>query len=120
MRSMFADQPYSPVTSTQGESVMRFETTTFSTLSPSTSLISLQRPSKACFSSSKAFFSSSDSSTSKPSLVQHLSFLPSNSLTCCVAYSSIGSVMSRTSKPFFLSFSMKGEFSSADFESPVM
>jgi len=32
----------------------------------------------------------------------------------------MGSVISSTSKPFFLSFSMKGEFSSALFESPVM
>merc|ERR1712050_431292 len=34
MRSMFADQPYSDVVSTQGESAMRELTSTFSTLSP--------------------------------------------------------------------------------------
>merc|ERR1719503_29992 len=45
MRSMFADQPYSPVTSTQGESAKRGETTTLSTLSSSTSFMSLQSPS---------------------------------------------------------------------------
>mmetsp|Transcript_48983 Transcript_48983/g.41372 ORF Transcript_48983/g.41372 Transcript_48983/m.41372 type:complete len:206 (-) Transcript_48983:1401-2018(-) len=120
MRSMLEDQPYSPVTSTQGESMILLETITFSTLSPRTSLMSLQRPSNACFSSSNCFFSSSVSSISKPSFVQHLSFLPSNSLTCWVAYSSIGSVIKRTSNPFFLSFSMNGEFMSDDLESPVI
>merc|ERR1712207_113726 len=35
MRSMFADQPYSEVVSTHGESAMRELTMTFSTLSPS-------------------------------------------------------------------------------------
>merc|ERR1712039_471645 len=39
MRSMFADQPYSEVVSTQGESAMRELIKTFSTLSPSTSFI---------------------------------------------------------------------------------
>merc|ERR1719183_2489689 len=34
MRSMFADQPYSEVVRTQGESAMRELTRTFSTLSP--------------------------------------------------------------------------------------
>merc|ERR1719456_1482664 len=38
MRSMLADQPYSPVTSTHGESARRLETMTLSTLSSSTSL----------------------------------------------------------------------------------
>merc|ERR1719231_829923 len=33
MRSMFADQPYSPVTSTHGDSARRPETRTLSTLS---------------------------------------------------------------------------------------
>lgn len=49
MRSMLADQPYSPVTSTQGESARRFETTTLSTLSANTSFMSLQSPSDAAF-----------------------------------------------------------------------
>merc|ERR1711869_52056 len=44
MRSMFADQPYSPVTSTHGESARRGDTTTLSTLSSSTSFMSLQGP----------------------------------------------------------------------------
>merc|ERR1712217_585972 len=41
MRSMFADQPYSDVVRTQGESAILELTRTFSTLSPSTSFISL-------------------------------------------------------------------------------
>merc|ERR1719217_480404 len=93
MRSMLADQPYSPVTSTQGESTMRSETCTFST---------------------------SVSSNLRPSLVQHTSFLPSYSLSCCTAYSSMGSTMNSTSRPRFLSFSMNGEFSTALRDSPVM
>merc|ERR1712224_751162 len=36
MRSMLDDQPYSPVTSTHGESARRLETMTLSTLSSST------------------------------------------------------------------------------------
>merc|ERR1719359_750271 len=41
MRSMLADQPYSPVTRQQGESARRLETLTFSTLSSRTSFMSL-------------------------------------------------------------------------------
>merc|ERR1711990_1178319 len=41
MRSMFADQPYSEVVNTQGESAILELTSTFSTLSPRTSFISL-------------------------------------------------------------------------------
>merc|ERR1719231_831047 len=63
MRSMLADQPYSPVTSTHGESARRVDTMHLSTLS------------------------------SRPSLVAEMSFLPSYSLSCCTAYSSIGSTM---------------------------
>ena len=37
MRSMLADQPYSEVVSTHGESAILEETMTFSTLSPKTS-----------------------------------------------------------------------------------
>merc|ERR1711881_591645 len=59
MRSMLADQPYSPVTRQQGEVERRSETTTFSALSPSTSFMSLQRFSHAAFFSSNSFFSSS-------------------------------------------------------------
>merc|ERR1712182_182849 len=62
MRSMLADQPYSPVTRTHGESARRAETTTLSTLSSSTSFISLQSPSVAALASSNSFFSSSVSS----------------------------------------------------------
>merc|ERR1719453_392765 len=89
MRSMLADQPYSPVTSTQGESTMRLDTTTFSTLSSSTSFMSLQRPLVAALASSNAFFSSSVSSSLRPSLVAQMSFLPSYSLSCCFDYMSV-------------------------------
>merc|ERR1712054_708403 len=41
MRSMLADQPYSEVVSTHGESAIRELTITFSTLSPKTSFMSL-------------------------------------------------------------------------------
>ena len=54
MRSMLAVQPYSPVTRQHGDSTMRLETMTFSTLSSRTSFMSLQRPSDLAFSSSKA------------------------------------------------------------------
>merc|ERR1711998_823799 len=78
MRSMLADQPYSPVTSTHGESARRLETMTLSTLSSSTSFMSLHRPSVAALASSNSFF------------------LPSYSLSCRTAYSSIGSTMYST------------------------
>merc|ERR1711870_17237 len=119
MRSILAAQPYSEVVSTQGESAMRPLTTTFSTLSPSTSFISLVRGSNSAFISSNFFFSSS-SSTSRPSFVVDFSFFPSNSLSCCTAYSSTGSTMYMTSKPFFLRFSRKGEDDTAVMLSPVM
>merc|ERR1719262_280300 len=108
IRSMFADQPYSEVVSTQGESTMRSLTTTFSVLSPSTSFINLVKGSNSALSSSIFFFSSS-SAMSRPSLVVDLSFLPSNSFNCCTAYSSTGSTMYRTSRPFFRSCSRKGD-----------
>ncbi|GAV59646.1 hypothetical protein CFOL_v3_03177 [Cephalotus follicularis] len=79
--SMLAVHPYSPVTKQQGESTTRSETTTFSILSPNTSLITLQRPSNWAFNSSAFFFSSSVSSSFRPSLVADTSFLPSNSLS---------------------------------------
>merc|ERR1719486_1087641 len=79
MRSMFADQPYSDVVSTHGESTIRELTSTFSTLSP------------------------------RPSFVVDFSFLPSNSLSCCTAYSSTGSTMYKTSRPFFRRFSRNGD-----------
>merc|ERR1719337_842843 len=96
MRSMLADQPYSPVTSTHGESARRLETMTLSTLSSSTSFMSLHRPSVAALASSNSFFSSSVSSILRPSFVAEMSFLPSYSLSCCTAYSSIGSTMYST------------------------
>merc|ERR1711871_1937242 len=89
MRSMPAVQPYSPVTRQHGESTTRCEQTTFSHLSPSTSFMTLHRSSKAALVSSQAAFSSSVSSISRPSFVQQTSFLPSYSLSCWVAYSSI-------------------------------
>merc|ERR1719327_1336239 len=97
MRSMFADQPYSPVTRTHGESARRVDTTTLSTLSSSTSFMSLQRPSVAALASSSSFFYSSVSSILRPSLVALSSFLPSYSLSCWTQYSSMGSVMKTTS-----------------------
>merc|ERR1712205_147304 len=108
MRSMFADQPYSDVVRTHGESAMRSLMMTFSTLSPNTSFISLVRGSYSAFNSSSFFFSSS-SSMSRPSFVVDFSFLPSNSLSCCTAYSSIGSTMYKTSRPFFRRFSRNGD-----------
>merc|ERR1712091_640684 len=86
MRSMLADQPYSPVTSTHGESARRVETMTLSTLSSRTSFMSLQRPSVAALASS----SSSFSSILRPSFVAETSFLPSYSLSCWTQYSSMG------------------------------
>merc|ERR1719506_184132 len=90
MRSMFADQPCSEVTRTTGESAMRVPIRTFSTLSPRTSLMSLQSGSNSALASSVFFFSSSVSK-SRPSFVTDLSFLLSYSLSCCTQYSSIGS-----------------------------
>merc|ERR1719327_591408 len=84
MRSMFADQPYSPVTRTHGESARRVDTTTLSTLSSKTSFMSLHRPSVAALASSTSF-------------VADRSFLPSYSLSCWTQYSSMGSVMKTTS-----------------------
>jgi len=80
--SILADQPYSPVTKTHGESAILVPTYTFSTLSPKTSLINLHNGSYAAFYSSIFFFSSSVSSKSKPSLVQFFNFLPSKSFNC--------------------------------------
>merc|ERR1711874_378376 len=62
--------------------------------------MSFVRGSNSALSSSIFFFSSS-SSMSRPSFVMDFNFLPSNSLSCCTAYSSIGSTMYITSKPFF-------------------
>jgi hypothetical protein len=76
--SILADHPCSPVVKTHGESWSLVVTTTFSTLSPKTSLMNLQRSSKAAFYSSSLFFSSS-SSISRASLEQFLSFFPSYS-----------------------------------------
>merc|ERR1712066_25670 len=73
IRSMLADQPYSDVVSTQGESAIRPLTITFSVLSPSTSFMSFVSGSNSAFNSSSFFFSSS-SSTSRPSFVVDLSF----------------------------------------------
>merc|ERR1719352_1377678 len=98
MRSMFADQPYSEVVSTHGESTIRELTITFSTLSPRTSFMSLVNGSNSALSSS-SFFLSSSSSISRPSFVVDFSFLPSNSFSCCTAYSSTGSTMYKTSRP---------------------
>merc|ERR1712061_461994 len=119
MRSILADHPYSDVVNTQGESAMRLLTMTFSTLSPNTSFMSLVNGSNSAFCSSNFFFSSS-SSMSRPSFVVDLSFLPSNSFNCCTAYSSTGSTMYKTSKPFLRKFSKNGEEDTAVMLSPVM
>jgi len=77
--SIFADQPYSPVTNTHGDSEILVPTNTFSILSPNTSLTNLHNGSYDAFYSSNFFFSSSVSSKSKPSFVQFFNFLPSKS-----------------------------------------
>ena len=77
---MLDDQPNCPETSTHGESVMMCETVTFSTLSPRMSFVTLgeilERPGVAL---ARLCFSSSVSSSSRPSLLMQTSFLPSNS-----------------------------------------
>mmetsp|Transcript_15252 Transcript_15252/g.32750 ORF Transcript_15252/g.32750 Transcript_15252/m.32750 type:complete len:206 (-) Transcript_15252:1253-1870(-) len=120
MRSMFADQPYSPVTRMHGESDKRSETTTFSTFSPRMSFMIVHRLSNDAFSSSRFFFSSSVSSISIPSFEQHTSFFPSYSFSCCTQYSSMGSTIKMTSKPFCFSFSRNGLFCTEFLLSPVM
>ena len=72
MRSMLALQPYSPVTRQQGESTIRSDTTTFSTLSPRMSFMRRHSPSNCALTSSFFFCSSSVSSSLSPSLVQKL------------------------------------------------
>merc|ERR1712179_531209 len=52
IRSMLADQPYSDVVNTQGESAIRLLTTTFSVLSPKTSFMSFVKGSNSAFNSS--------------------------------------------------------------------
>merc|ERR1711865_953053 len=101
IRSMLADQPYSDVVKTHGESDNRQLTMTFSVLSPRTSFMSLVNGSNSALHSSSFFFSSS-SSMSRPSFVVDFNFLPSNSLSCWTAYSSIGSHMYNTSRPFLI------------------
>merc|ERR1719336_984832 len=75
IRSMWADQPYSPVTSEHGEPTIRSEMTTFSTFEPRISFTFLQSDSYEAFSSSAFFFSSSDKPRSRPSLVAHIMVL---------------------------------------------
>merc|ERR1711988_1214141 len=116
MRSMLADQPYSPVTSTHGEAARDDDLVD---LVVEHLLHELAQAPMAALASSNSFFSSSVSSILRPSLVAEMSFLPSYSLSCCTAYSSIGSVMYSTSRPFFLRRSRNGEFSTARFDSPV-
>jgi hypothetical protein len=68
---------------------------------------------------SRAAFSSSVSSSSRPSLETQTSLRPSNSLSWVTAYSSMGSTRRRTSKPFFLRTSRKGESRTEERDSPV-
>merc|ERR1711972_580922 len=70
--------------------------------------MSLVSGSNSDFSSSIFFFSSS-SSMSGPSFVVDFSFLPSNSFSCCTEYSSMGSTMYKTSRPFFRKLSRNGD-----------
>merc|ERR1719240_1112832 len=70
--------------------------------------MSFVRGSNSALSSSNFFFSSS-SSISNPYFVVDFNFFPSNSFNCCTAYSSMGSTMYKTSRPFFLSASKKGD-----------
>jgi len=79
--SILADQPYSPVTKTHGESEILVPTKTFSILSAKTSLTNLHNGSNDAFYSSNFFFSSSVSSKSRPSFVQFFNFFPSKSLS---------------------------------------
>lgn len=118
--SIFADHPYSPVTKTQGEASILYPTTTFSTLSPKTSLINLHNGSNEAFYSSNFFLASSPSSKSIPSLVQFFNFFPSYSFNYWITYSSIGSIIYKTSYPFFFNDSMKGELWTCVLLSPVM
>ena len=57
--SMLADHPYSLVTSAHSDSLILWETWTFSIFSERTSLKRLQSPSNEAFCSSSFFFSSS-------------------------------------------------------------
>merc|ERR1719198_2573125 len=52
--------------------------------------------------------------------VVDFSFLPSNSFSCCTAYSSTGSTMYNTSRPFFRRFSRNGDDDTWATLSPVM
>mmetsp|Transcript_27094 Transcript_27094/g.48600 ORF Transcript_27094/g.48600 Transcript_27094/m.48600 type:complete len:230 (-) Transcript_27094:1486-2175(-) len=118
--SMCALQPNSDVTRMHGDVDRRSVSTTFSTLSPRISFIALHSFSKLAFSSSRRFFSSSDSSNFTPSFVRLTNFLSSKSFTCCITYSSMGSTMNSTSTPRRFASSRKGEFSSFFLLSPVM
>ena len=118
--SILADHPYSPVTKTHGEESNLDPTITFSTFSPKTSLINLVSGSKEDFYSSNFFFSSSDYSSSNPSLEQFFNFFPSNSFNYYITYSSIGSIIQITSYPFFFKDSTKGETLTEALFSPVI
>merc|ERR1719474_817681 len=120
IRSILADQPYVLVTIQQGEPTRRLDTVTFSTFLSSISLMTLHSSSNSAFNSSWRFFSSSSSGSSSPSLVTQTNFLPSYSLSCCTAYSSIGSTKYKTSKPFFFTFSTNAEAATISLLSPVI
>lgn len=91
---------------------------TFSTFLSRISFMSLQRLSNLALSSSIFFFSSSSSGSSRPSLVTETRFLPSNSFSCWTQYSSMGSVMYRTSKPRLRTRSTKAELATWSLLSP--
>lgn len=118
---MLADQPHSEVTKIHGlETNLSSETLTASTLSPRVSFMNLQSFSSLAFFSSKSFFSSSVFSISKPSLVIHLSYLPSISFKDEVIYSSIASSKKITSKFFLRKRSKNGDSLRAAKLSPVI
>ena len=115
MRSMFADQPNLDVTRMHGVSVRRLDTATFSTLPAPR--VSWSQSVRGFISSSisvwRFFSSSSTSPRSRSSLEMSTSFFSLYCVRLAIATSSMGSIMNKTSYPFLVSCSRKGEFSAA-------
>mmetsp|Transcript_8979 Transcript_8979/g.37722 ORF Transcript_8979/g.37722 Transcript_8979/m.37722 type:complete len:254 (+) Transcript_8979:397-1158(+) len=114
MRSMLADQPNLEVTKTQGVSVRRLDTVTFSTLPKSSPCI---QSVKDLYSSSISLVFAASASSSSPRSRSSLEMSTRVfSLYCArlvIATSSMGSMRNSTSKPFLVSCSRNGEFSAA-------
>ena len=104
---------------TPGEPAMREPTMTFTTLSPSISYMSSVSGQNSAYTSSSFFFSSSPS-MSRPSFAVLSKTLPSNSRSCCTHYSSTGSTMHSTPRPFLRRVSRKGEEDTCVMLAPVM